>query len=163
MNRQLVFVLILCFVAGQMATTLAQEVKQPVDYPEGYRLWTHVKSMIVQEGNEAYRFAGGIHHIYANKEALEALQNGTPYADGASLVFDLLLVENNKDHTVTEGPRKLVGVMVKDSKKFAHTGGWGFAVFQNDTRDQVPVDAKTCFKCHEPHKGTGYVISKYRK
>jgi len=119
--------------------------------------------MIVQEGNEAYKFAGGIHHIYANNAALEALQNGTPYADGAVLVFDLLLTETNKDHTITEGPRKLVGVMQKDSTKFADTGGWGFAVFQGDTKDQVPVDAKTCFKCHRPHKEKGYVISKFRK
>jgi len=146
-----------------MNVVSAEEVKQPVDYPDGWRLWTHVKSMIVQEGNEAYRFAGGMHHIYANKQALAGLQKEASYADGAVLVFDLLIAEKNKDQTITEGPRKLVGVMQKDSKKFADTGGWGFAVFQDDTKDQVPVDAKICFKCHEPHKETGYVISKFRK
>jgi len=163
MRGQRIALLALCFALAFLNVVSAEEVKQPVDYPDGWRLWTHVKSMIVQEGNEAYRFAGGMHHIYANKQALAGLQKGAPYADGAVLVFDLLIAENNKDKTVTEGPRKLVGVMQKDSKKFADTGGWGFAVFQDDTHDQVPVDAKICFKCHEPHKDTGYIISKFRK
>ena len=163
MTKQIMALLTMCLALAFVNAAPAQEFKQPVAYPDGWRYWTHVKSMIVEEGNPAYRFAGGIHHIYANKAALEALQNGTPYADGSILVFDLLIAETNKDHTVSEGPRKLIGVMQKDAKKFAHSGGWGFAVFQDDTKDQVPVNAKTCFKCHKPHEKTGYVISKWRK
>ena len=41
--------------------------------------------------------------------------------------------------------------MVKDSRKYAATGGWGFAQF----KDGKPADEamlKTCFPCHEPVK-----------
>src|SRR3990170_5113493 len=64
--------------------------KQSVKYPEGYRQWTHVKSMVIQPGHTLYESFGGIHHIYANKKALEAMKRGKPYSDGAVLVFDLL-------------------------------------------------------------------------
>ncbi|MEO6026606.1 MAG: cytochrome P460 family protein [Candidatus Binatia bacterium] len=43
--------------------------------------------------------------------------------------------------------------MVKDARKYASTGGWGFAQFD----DGKPVNAarhETCFPCHEPGKGT---------
>jgi hypothetical protein len=45
-----------------------------------------------------------------------------------------------------------VQIMVKDSKKYASTGGWGFGRFI----DRKPVDEaqhKTCFPCHEAAKG----------
>jgi cytochrome P460 len=50
--------------------------------------------------------------------------------------------------------------MVKDSKKYAATGGWGFAVF----KDGKPLDAakhKTCFPCHEPARGNDFVFTHY--
>ncbi len=61
-----------------------------VPYPDGYRQWTHVKSMVIQKGHPLYEAFGGIHHIYANEKALRAMQAGKPYPDGAVLVFDLL-------------------------------------------------------------------------
>jgi hypothetical protein len=50
--------------------------------------------------------------------------------------------------------------MVKDSKKYAATGGWGYAQFD----DGKPVDdelLKTCFPCHEAVKNRDYVFSHY--
>jgi hypothetical protein len=50
--------------------------------------------------------------------------------------------------------------MVKDSKKYAATGGWGFAQF----KDGRPADAallKTCFRCHEPVKARDFVFTHY--
>ena len=65
---------------------------------------------------------GGIHHIYANDKAIEGYRNEL-FPDGAVIIFDLLEAEHS-DNAVTEGSRKVVGVMHKDSKKFATTGGW---------------------------------------
>jgi hypothetical protein len=50
--------------------------------------------------------------------------------------------------------------MVKDSKKYTATGGWGFAQF----KDGKPADEallKTCFPCHEPAKTRDFVFTRY--
>jgi hypothetical protein len=137
--------------------------KHPVKYPEGYRQWTHVKSMVIQQGHPLFESFGGIHHVYANKKALKAMKDGKSYPDGAVLVFDLLEAKS-ENNALVEGSRKIIGVMEKDSKRFAQTGGWGFEGFKNDTRERAVADPKgACFSCHEPQKNTDYVFSSFRK
>ncbi|MFQ5442395.1 MAG: cytochrome P460 family protein [Thermodesulfobacteriota bacterium] len=137
--------------------------KGEVKYPEGYRDWTHIKSMVIEEGHPLYEAFGGLHHIYANKKARKAMKKGGPYPRGSVIVFDLLTAVKG-DNSVTEGPRKVVGVMEKNTKKFAATGGWGFEGFKGDSRERVVKDpVNGCFKCHEPQKKSGYVFSTYRK
>ncbi len=141
---------------------LAATPSRPVAYPEGYRQWTHVKSMILQEGHPLYESFGGMHHIYANASALAAMKAGKAYPDGAVLVFDLL-ESKTENNAVVEGSRKVVGVMQKDSRRFAETGGWGFEGFKGDTRERVVTDAKTaCFACHAGQKDQDYVFSSFR-
>ncbi len=136
--------------------------KQFVKYPEGHRQWTQVKSMVIQQGHPLFESFGGIHHIYANKKALEAMKKGKPYPDGSVLVFDLLEAKTG-NNAIVEGPRKIIGVMEKDSMRFAQTGGWGFEGFKDDTRERAVTDPKgACFNCHEPQKKTDYVFSSYR-
>jgi hypothetical protein len=58
------------------------------------------------------------------------------------------------------GSRVNMQVMVKDSKKYAATGGWGFA----DFKDGKPGDAalhETCFPCHEPAKDRDFVFTRH--
>ena len=134
-----------------------------VPYPEGYRNWVHVKSMVIQEGHDLYDAFGGIHHIYANDRALRALKEGKPFPDGSVLVFDLLEAVE-QDHAIVEGARKVVGVMVKDRTRYASTGGWGFEGFKGDTRERVVTDPEDqCFACHETAAQSDYVFSRYRR
>jgi hypothetical protein len=134
-----------------------------VKYPEGYRRWTHTKSMVIQEGHPLYESFGGIHHAYANEKARTALEAGKgTYPDGAVFVFDLLEARA-EGNAILEGPRKVVGVMQKDAKRFASTGGWGFEGFKGDTRERVVTDMQSCFGCHAPQKGRGFVFSEPRK
>lgn len=53
--------------------------------------------------------------------------------------------------------------MVKDVKKYATTGGWGFQLWaEGDPKKPVVTDAaKQCFACHEPKKDQDYVYSTY--
>jgi hypothetical protein len=51
-------------------------------------------------------------------------------------------------------------VMVKDSKKYAATGGWGFGDFE-DGRPGSEELHKTCFSCHEPAKDHDFVFTHY--
>jgi Cytochrome P460 len=134
-----------------------------VKYPQGYRSWAHVKSMVIEEGHPLYESFGGIHHVYANESARRALAEGKGrYPDGAVFVFDLLEARH-EDSAIVEGPRKVVGVMQRNAKAFASTGGWGFEGFKGDTQERAVTDMKSCFACHEPKKERGYVFSEARK
>lgn len=137
--------------------------KNSVAYPEGYRQWTHVKSMVIQPGHPLYDSFGGVHHIYANDKALAALKRGgAQYPDGSVFVFDLLEapVENN---AVVEGKRKIVGVMEKSANRFAATGGWGFEGFKADTRERAVGDAGTsCWNCHQSQTKTDGTFTAWR-
>jgi hypothetical protein len=141
---------------------VAQPASQ-VAYPDGYRGWSHVKSMVIRPGHPLYEAFGGIHHVYANGEAMKALAAKVPFGNGSVLVFDLLEAKD-EGNSVSEGARKVVGVMEKDSARFASTGGWGFEGFKGDSRERAVTDGKTqCFGCHESQKSADYVFSAYRK
>ena len=62
-----------------------------------------------------------------------------------------------------QGARKFLTVMVKDSKKYASTGGWGFQAWPGGDPTKPIVDdaQKTCFTCHVPEKANDYVFSTY--
>jgi hypothetical protein len=119
--------------------------------------------MVIQEGHALYQAFGGIHHVYANDRALRALKRGGPFPDGSVLVFDLLEARR-EEGAIVEGPRKIIGVMEKDSRRFSATGGWGFEGFKGDTRERlVKEPASECFSCHQKERGQDYVLSRYRR
>lgn len=135
-----------------------------VDYPSAYRHWSHVKSMVIEEGHGLYDSFGGIHHIYANPQAINGYETGV-FSDGAVIVFDLLEAMHG-DNAITEGSRKVLGVMEKDSRRFSDTGGWGFEGFASGdpTRRVVGKNAnEACFQCHTSQKDRDYVFSKWRE
>lgn len=137
--------------------------EEPVPYPSSYRDWQHVKSMVIDEGHALFGAFGGIHHVYANPEAIEGYKEGT-FPDGSVIVFDLLEV-SRQDSAVTEGPRKVLGVMHKDARKYAMTGGWGFEGFGGGDQSKRVVGASAasaCFACHAPQKENDYVFSRLR-
>jgi hypothetical protein len=147
-----------------IAAASGMAAAQEVPYPTGYRDWHHVKSMVINPGHPLYDAFGGIHHLYANKPALAGYAKGK-FPDGAVIVFDLL-VANGADNAVTEGARKVVGVMRKDAKRYAATGGWGFEAFKGDSQTERVVGAnaaQACFECHAAQKSRDYVFSAPRK
>ena len=143
--------------------SLAADAPSPVAYPTGYRDWRHVKSMVIEPGHPLAESFGGIHHLYANEKALAGYAKGT-FPDGSIIVFDLLEAVS-ADKAVTEGPRKLIGVMVKDGARYAATGGWGFEGFAKDSKAERLVGdkaAEACFGCHQAQKAKDYVFSSTR-
>ncbi|MFN7085857.1 MAG: cytochrome P460 family protein [Burkholderiales bacterium] len=155
-------------VCGMILATLAvwpAHAAQPaaVAYPQGYRDWHHVKSMVINPGHPLYESFGGIHHLYANEKAVAGYKKGR-FPDGAVIVFDLLEAKT-ADNAVTEGTRKVVGVMHKDAKKFKDTGGWGFEGFRGDSRSGRAVGAdaaSACYSCHTQQKDKDFVFSSLR-
>ena len=51
--------------------------------------------------------------------------------------------------------------MVKDSRKYVATGGWGFAQFNKEGKPADEAKLKTCFPCHEPVKARDFVFTHY--
>jgi Cytochrome P460 len=120
--------------------------------------------MTINQGHALYDSFGGIHHLYANKKAEQGYKTGR-FADGAVIVFDLLEAKA-ADNTVQEGARKVLGVMHKDAKRYAGTGGWGFEGFKGDSQTERAVGnnaAAACFQCHIAQKANDFVFSAYRK
>lgn len=150
-------------VAAAVATITLAAAPAEVPYPTNYRQWTHVKSMVIEPGHPLHSSFGGIHHLYANGKAMAGYRGGH-FPDGAVIVFDLLEA-SSADHAVTEGKRKVVGVMQRDARKFAATGGWGFEGFAGDSTTQRVVGAdaaSACFACHQARQPNDFVFSSYR-
>ncbi len=152
---------ITCVIMAFQTGVFAGDSK--VSYPEGYRNWLHVKSMLIKPGHPLEDPFQGIHHVYANAKAVKGLNDGA-YSDGAVLVFDLLEY-TEQDNAITEGNRKLTGVMYKDTKQYAKTGGWGFEAFAADSKTErlVTDSGASCFACHTSEKNDDYVFSKLRQ
>ena len=134
-----------------------------VPFPAGFREWVHVKSGVIGPEFSMYATEGGIHHIYANKTALAGFRSGT-FEDGSILVYDLLSL-SEKGGVGTEGSRRRIDVMVRDSKRYPATGGWGFGRFMGDDRERDVLTSdirETCYQCHEKRKAQGFVFSDLR-
>lgn len=153
--------LLAALCAATSSGVLAAEPEVP--YPAGYRDWHHVKSMVIEPGHALYEAFGGIHHLYANPQAMAGYKAGK-FPDGSVIVFDLLEAESG-DNAVNEGARKVVGVMHKDAKQYKSTGGWGFEGFGGGEPTNRVVRgnaASACFACHAPQRDHDYVFSRLR-
>src|SRR6202051_1261620 len=107
--------------------------------------------------------------ILGNDIAIKAYREGKlPFPDGtiiARLAWSYIPSEENnkvfgRPQSFVAGAATNVQFMVKDSTKYAATGGWGFAQF----KDGKPADnalLKTCFPCHEPVKARDFVFTQY--
>jgi Cytochrome P460 len=136
----------------------ADDLKPPVSY----RHWFHVNTMIVDKASPLFEALGGMHNVYINSAGEAALKKGGSYPNKAMFVTDLHEFTVS-DGSYVEGARKALVVMVKDSKKYSSTGGWGFQAWMGgDPKKPVVTDAaKQCFECHEPRKDHDYVYSTY--
>lgn len=86
------------------------------------------------------------------------------FTRGAVIVFDLLEA-TSADGAITEGPRKVVGVMRRDERKYAATGGWGFEGFTGGDPENRAVGANAstaCFSCHTSVADSQFVFSRWR-
>jgi hypothetical protein len=135
-----------------------------VTIPPGYRDW-RVISVAHEEGD-----LNDLRAILGNDVAIQAAREGTlPYPDGAIIArlawsYDPLEESEHafgrRQSFVAGPPKNGVQFMVKDSRKYASTGGWGFAHF-NDGRPAGEAVHNTCFACHEVVKARDFVFNRY--
>jgi hypothetical protein len=158
-------------VAGVVAFTAsasghAGDEAEPIfgiKIPPGYRDWGLI-SVAHEAGN-----LNDLRAVLGNDVAIKAYREGTlPFPDStiiARLAWSYVPSEENnkvfgRDQSFVAGSATNVQFMVKDSKKYAATGGWGFAQFK-DGKPDAGAALKTCFPCHEPVKARDFVFTQY--
>jgi Cytochrome P460 len=137
----------------------------------GYEAWQVVS--ISQDGNHIAAILGNPVTIKAYLAGVPS--NGKPFPDGARMAkihWNPKKLETFPAATVP-GTQSDVDFMVKDSKRFADSGGWGWAAFEYDARsdtfrpgtmaDKPPQgnDAKCGLACHTSVKTRDYVFTEY--
>ena len=121
--------------------------------------------MAHEEGN-----LNDIRAILGNDVAIKAFREGKlPFPDGtiiARLAWSYDPLEESEkafgrlQSYVAGPPKNGVQFMVKDSRKYASTGGWGFAQF-DDGKPANEAMHKTCFPCHQAAKARDFVFNRY--
>jgi hypothetical protein len=132
--------------------------------PAGYRDWRLI-SVAHEEGH-----LNDLRAVLGNDVAIRAYREGKlPFPDG-TIITRLAWrytpsEENNKvfgrqQSFVAGAPVNGVQFMIKDSRKYASTGGWGFTQF-NEGRAADEAARGTCFSCHEPIKARDFIFTLY--
>jgi hypothetical protein len=153
-----------------VATTKDSENPPPfvTDIPAGYRDWKLI-SVARKEGT-----LDDIRAILGNDIAIKAYREGKqPFPEGsiiARLAWSYVASEENnkafgKPQSFVAGdPKNGVQFMIKDSAKYAATGGWGYGQFENENGKSVNVTALlSCFPCHQAIQSRDYVFSRYAR
>jgi hypothetical protein len=134
-------------------------------FPDGYRTWMHVSTGLVGPGSPGYAANGGFHHIYANPLAVRGYREGR-FPDGAVIVYDLFEAVDKGGDVTAQGARRHIDLMVKDSRRFAETDGWGYAEFAAGERTPRPgiaaAQKTTCHGCHQRGRAGDFVFSRLR-
>ncbi len=110
--------------------------------------------------------------ILGNRAAMQSFQDERrPFPDGATIVRiawsyepaldDDKVLGDSVSH-VAGNPKNGVQVMVKDSRRYASSGGWGFAQF-NDGRPAAENVQATCLPCHTSARNRDFVFSRYAR
>ena len=152
----------------------ADESSAPIfltEIPEGYRDWKLIAVSRLTGGDRGSQLRAEL----ANDIAMKAYRDGKlPFPDGAVIVAlhwnEVSSEENNEVlakgfpgagiQSFIPGSGVNVQFMVKDSKKYAATGGWGFGDFTNGKPGNEKL-MQTCFACHQPAKDRDFVFTRY--
>ena len=134
------------------------------EIPPGYRDWKLI-SVAHEKGN-----LNDLRAILGNEIAVKAYREGKlPFPDGAiiaRLAWSYVPSEENNEvfgreqSFIAGPPTNGIQFMVKDSKKYAATGGWGFAQFNGGTLVSKAV-LRDCFPCHQAIESRDLVFTRY--
>jgi hypothetical protein len=138
----------------------------------GYENWQVIS--LSHNGDKLALITGNPAMIAAYKAGIP--ENGKPFPDGAKMAKTHWVAKKNETAPGTPfvaGAFHDVDFMVKDSKRFADSGGWGYGAFEyesqsdsfrpGNTSDSPPQgnDAKCGFGCHTIVKNRDYVFTEF--
>lgn len=161
------------------ALHLTAEDKYSVKVPGGLAL-AEFRGYEAWQAISISRTEAAVAVIMGNPAMIDAYKagfpaNGKPVPDGAKMAKVHWAPKPNEFFPTATVPGKLLNVdfMIKDSRRFADSGGWGYAVFEYDagtdtfkpgTMASKPPqgnDAKCGFACHTSAKKRDYVFTDY--
>jgi hypothetical protein len=132
--------------------------------PSGYRDWRLI-SVAREEGK-----LDDVRAILGNDAAIKAYREGKlPFPDGAVIARLAWSYEASEENNRAFGrqqsfvaghPKNGVQFMMKDSQKYAATGGWGYAQF-DDGKPASEEMMKSCAPCHDAMRTRDFVFTKY--
>ena len=154
-------------IAGALGTRSNHQASASLfvtEIPAGYRDWKLI-SVAHEKGN-----LNDIRAIFGNDIAINAYRKGRlPFPEGAiiaRLAWSYVASEENNQtfgrvqSFVAGPPTNGVQFMVKDSNKFAATGGWGYAHF-NDGKPATGAFMQSCYPCHQAITSRDFVFTRY--
>jgi hypothetical protein len=166
MKRTRLYCLSILIIAGAAVGTLfAEQTGDTLKIPADFKHWYLVHSTLITKDDNKFGLIAGVHLIYVNAMGLDRLKRGgsTSYPDGTMFADDV------RDFSAVDGSylegtgRKAITLMVKASRKYATTGGWGFQAWAGgDSAKPIATDpVKQCFNCHVPQKAQDFTFAKY--
>ena len=141
---------------------------------KGYETWQTIS--VSHNGDKLAVILGNPAMIEAFKSGIP--ENGKPFPDGAKMAkihWEVKKKETYPSQPLVAGTLHDVDLMVKDNKRFADSGGWGYGAFEYDvasdsfrpanTSDHPPQgnDAKCGAACHTVVKARDYVFTEFPK
>ena len=134
--------------------------------PVGYRDWKVVS--VAHEAGEL----NDIRAVLGNDLAIKAYREGKlPFPEGAivgRIAWSFVPSEENnktfgRDQSFVAGSptNAYLQFMVKDSKKYAATGGWGYSSFDQNGKPTDDAGMTMCFPCHQAIKDRDFVFTRY--
>jgi len=159
------------FVGTLMIFAASHADQQPTpifvnEIPAGYRDWK-----VVSVAHEAGDL-NDIRAVLGNDIAIKAYREGKlPFPEGAivgRIAWSYVVSEENnktfgREQSFVAGPPTdaYLQFMVKDSKKYAATGGWGYSSFGKDLKPTDVAGMLSCFPCHQAVKERDFIFTKY--
>jgi hypothetical protein len=154
--------------AATVAKTDAEE-NSPIyvtEIPRDYRDWKLIS--VAHEAGDLNDIRG----ILGNDIAIKAYREGKlPFPEGAIVGriawSHVPSEENNKtfgrvQSFVAGAPTDFyLQFMVKDSKKYAATGGWGYSSFGKDRKPTDAASMQSCYPCHQAIKDRDFIFTRY--
>lgn len=136
------------------------------EIPPGYRDWK-----VVSVAHEAGDL-NDIRAVLGNDIAIKAYREGQlPFPEGAivgRIAWSYVASEENnktfgrEQSFVAGSPTDTyLQFMVKDSKKYAATGGWGYSSFDKDGKPTDEASMQSCFPCHQAIKERDFIFTRY--
>ena len=152
--------------AGRVANSNTPAPIFGVTIPPGYRDWRLI-SVAHEAGN-----LNDLRAVLGNDAAIKAYRQGAPSFPDGTIITRLAwnYVPSEENNKVFGRAQSFVPgsatdwylqVMVKDSKRYAATDGWGFAQFDENGKPADEAKHKTCLPCHEGAKAHDFVFTHY--
>ncbi|WP_428623180.1 cytochrome P460 family protein, partial [Sedimenticola sp.] len=149
---------------GQNIGAAVFDAKGNLVQPEGFREWVFIGAPLTPNGlnNGAAGFPE-FHHVYVNPDAFAVYQRTGTFPDGTVVAKELVLLKpgQHKDGSLDApsgrgyfaGQYNGMDVMVKDSKRFSQTNGWGFFNFGHHappySKTSTAAPTASCAACHQ--------------